>query len=391
MTVSHQDKTSENRPEATCGTMNDASRISSSPRPDVAIIGGYPPPYGGVSVHIERLHGYLQSQDFPFILYDAYRRTRRDNIVPLGWPKIVSYLWRILTTPAKVVHLHTSRNFIRVLATFAAMLGRKKLVISVHGSSLANGYGKGSNALGRAMTSWAMRRAGHVVAVNPEIAELCKTIGLAADRVTILPAFIPLPPDRIGPERIPAEARAFIETHSPTLVGAGWFGTIVNGQDVYQFNFMLRALAQLREKHPNTGQVLLISGTHDEAFRQQTLALRDELGLADAVMVVDGVRTDVACSIYQACDVFVRPTTTDGDSVALREALHLHKPCVVSDAIPRPEGCQVVATGDLAQYVAQLTAMLDDLPAATAELKRLQKPLSGPEVYLDVYRSLLAD
>lgn len=98
-----------------------------------------------------------------------------------------------------------------------------------------------------------------------------------------------------------------------------------------------------------------------------------------------------ACSIYQACDVFVRPTTSDGDSVALREALHLHKPCVVSDAVPRPEGCQVVATGDLAQYVAQLTATLADLPAATAELKRLQKSLPSPKVHLDVYLSLLAD
>ena len=371
--------------------MRAASTSSSSPRPKVALMGGYPPPYGGVSVHIERLHGYLQDQDIPFVLYDTYRKTRRDNIVPLGRPKILSYFWRVLTTSAKVVHLHTSRNLIRVLAAMATMLARKKLVITVHGSSLANGYGKRSNALTRTMTTWAMRRAKHVFAVNPEITELCGALGLAADRVTTLPAFIPLPADRMGPERIPPEVRAFIEAHSPMLVGAGWFGAIVNGQEVYQFDFMLRALARLRETHPNMGQVLLISGTHDEAYRQQTFALREELGLADAVMFVDGVGTDVACSIFQACDVFVRPTTTDGDSVALREALHLHKPSVVSDAIPRPEGCRVVATADLSQYVGQLLTTLADLPAATEELKRLQKPLPGPEVYLNVYRSLLAD
>jgi glycosyltransferase involved in cell wall biosynthesis len=361
------------------------------PALDVALFGGYPPPYGGVSVHIERLHRYLWAHDLPCRVWDTYRKTYRpeQGIRPLGKPKLLSYLWRMMTGKAKVVHIHTSRNAIRVLSAIACKLGGKKLVITVHGSSLASGFGAGSNAMSRSLTRWAMRRASHVFAVNEDIHRLCLDIGVGPDRVTTLPAFIPLPAEDVSADNLPGQVADFIDNHGPTLVGAGWFGAVINGKDVYRFDVMLRALARLREQFPNIGQVILVSGTHDEEARQYVTDLQAELGLDEAVLFVDGVNTEVACSIYDACDVFVRPTTSDGDSVALREALHLGKPSVVSDAIPRPAGCVVFETDDLDGYVAALVDVLADIPAAQATLAATQAGMPGPEIYLNVYRSLL--
>ncbi len=358
---------------------------------DIALFGGYPPPYGGVSVHIERLHEYLWAHDLPCRVWDSYGRTRRpeEGILPLGKPKLLSYLWRMMTGGAKVIHIHTSRNLIRVLSAMVCRLAGKKLVITVHGESLANGLGKGSTPLSRWFIRRAMRRADHVFGVNDDVRRVCLDIGVAPERVTTLPAFIPLPAEKVSAEKLPPEVASFVAAHSPTIVGAGWFGAIINGQDVYRFDFMLRSLARLRQQFPTLGQVILVSGTHDDAAREKTMALRDELGLAEHVLFVDSVPTDVACSIYDACDVFVRPTTSDGDSVALREAMHLGKPSVVSNAVPRPAGGVLFRTDDLDDYVTKLSAVLSDIPAAQEHLVQAMAQMPGPETYMHVYRAIL--
>ena len=87
-------------------------------------------------------------------------------------------------------------------------------------------------------------------------------------------------------------------------------------------------------------------------------------------------------SVIAASDVFVRPTSADGDSISVREALTLGTPCVASDVVARPEGAICFKNQDPGQLAAQISRAVD--------LGRVQvkSPDAGP-VVLGIYRGLL--
>jgi glycogen synthase len=82
--------------------------------------------------------------------------------------------------------------------------------------------------------------------------------------------------------------------------------------------------------------------------------------------------------MLQGCDAFVRPTTADGDSVSVREALALGVPCVASDVAPRPAGTVTFPSGDARALVEALSQALVAKPA------RAVSPDAGP-VMLSLY------
>jgi glycosyltransferase involved in cell wall biosynthesis len=43
-------------------------------------------------------------------------------------------------------------------------------------------------------------------------------------------------------------------------------------------------------------------------------------------------------AVINMCDLFIRPTNTDGDALSIIEALTLQKPTIASDVCRRPEG-----------------------------------------------------
>ena len=61
-----------------------------------------------------------------------------------------------------------------------------------------------------------------------------------------------------------------------------------------------------------------------------------------------------------ACDVFVRPTLADGDSVSVREALALGRRVIATSVGHRPPEVRLVPPGDVA-------ALADAMEAAAAE------------------------
>jgi hypothetical protein len=55
--------------------------------------------------------------------------------------------------------------------------------------------------------------------------------------------------------------------------------------------------------------------------------------------------------LMQQCDIMIRPTNTDGDSLSVREAIHMEKLVICSDAVSRPEQCILFKNRDLEDLV----------------------------------------
>jgi hypothetical protein len=50
--------------------------------------------------------------------------------------------------------------------------------------------------------------------------------------------------------------------------------------------------------------------------------------------------------ILKSSDLFIRNTTTDGDSLSVKEALFLGKNVIASDVVDRPKGCNLYSRGE---------------------------------------------
>jgi len=76
--------------------------------------------------------------------------------------------------------------------------------------------------------------------------------------------------------------------------------------------------------------------------------------LEDRILLRQG---DIEFSgVLKLCDLFVRPSSTDGDAVSVREALWLGIPTIASDAVPRPAGVVVFQNRDANDLASKILA-----------------------------------
>jgi glycosyltransferase involved in cell wall biosynthesis len=129
----------------------------------------------------------------------------------------------------------------------------------------------------------------------------------------------------------------------------------------------------LKAHYPSLGLVICLPQVALQDYYAELQRRVDEYGIRENVLFLLKPLEE-AHRLWQASDVYLRPTTTDGDAVAIREALSMRVPVVASDAAPRPPGVAVFPSRDLLRFVETTRHVLDqreevmrDLSAAVIE------------------------
>jgi glycogen synthase len=299
----------------------------------VALVGNWPPPFGGVSVHVAALAGVLARRGVDVRVLDIGRGDHRGGAVrpARGGPRFAARLAAV-AAEGRLVHLHTNgANRKSWLVALAAGRARRPLgprgVLTVH-SGLCPAWLRGS-ARRRVLAAVACAGYGRVLAVNAEIAAALADAGVPARRLAVVPPFSPALMTAPSP---PPGLAAFRSGHAPLFAAA-----LAPGP-TYGADLLLPAFAAVRARLPRAGLVAFGPGTAG-------LAAEGVLGLGE-------VRHGAALAAIEAADVFVRPTRADGDAVSVREAAALGRAVVATAVGYRPEGCLLVPPGDAAALAA---------------------------------------
>jgi glycosyltransferase involved in cell wall biosynthesis len=189
-----------------------------------------------------------------------------------------------------------------------------------------------------------------------------------ASKVQVYPAFCA---SEVKPGPAPDGFEAARARRAPLLVMAH------HPSPVYGRALMFQALARLAERNPRVGLALFGPGTRSAEF----LADARAMGVSDFIEDFGELEHDRALGLMKGCDAFVRPTTADGDSISVREALALGVPCVASDVCARPSGTLTFKAGDPRSLSERIEAALASGPAQVAAAD------AGP-VVLALYRGL---
>ena len=321
---------------------------------DIKELGFIPPKFGGVSVSIARLIDRLSEDGFlvggfytsenhdPSIL----QSTLFDPELNLSIKRIVVDFPRILKilTPYRVLHSHYSLEHMVYIWLFLRIL-KKKVVVTVHNSMVQSFYSKCSPINRYFLKKVAKHRNVVWVAVSEQAKEEMLKLPVSfRNDVQVIPAYIP--DGRTTLEPLPMGLNEYIDFHKTTIVFYGHSFMLHEGTDVYGFHDALALFAALlNNTEQSIGFVLCLTECKDVYKIGQLRRIANDLGIDDKIYWQLGPLENMK-SLWNKADVYIRPTCTDGDSVAIREALDLGAQVVASDVCPRPEKTILYHYGD---------------------------------------------
>ena len=297
----------------------------------VLIIGPVPPPKGGVSIHIERLTRVLKRRGIEHqVLDEAIEET--PGVANLRRIKPWSYFAMIRT--ARIVHIHSFNHFVRLLHTICARVFRCRVVHTVH------------SARGGSLAISALRIAvwlGHAcVGVSSAVA------ARVGGDTKVVPAFIA--PDPADETICPLLEQWLLTQRSAgrwVIAMSAFDPATIGGVDLYGLDMIVDAITD-----PSFGDrfasIICLSktGPNEEYFNGLQLRVEGNDVSDRLVFVTEQVSFP---GVLKRCDVFVRPTITDGDALSIREALWYGIPAVASDVVMRPESTVVFETRNVEQ------------------------------------------
>ncbi len=365
----------------------------------IALVGDYPPPFGGVSVHVAALAQALRTRGVDVRVLDVGRGDHRGPaIAPArGAFPYAAQLARA-AAEGRLVHVHTSGAnlkswLVALTASRARLPGSPRPLLTLH-SGLLPRY-LASRRGRRALAKMVCSGFGHVLAVSGQVADALERSGVARANLSVEPAFLAA---QLVPGEPPSTVGVFRASHAPVFCAA-LAPTATYGEDL-----LLSAFEAVRQQLPQAGLVVFGPGSE----RGSTAALaHDRPGARAApprrqsrrgptparpashgwgVLALGEIEHGAALGVIQACDIFVRSTRADGDSLSVREALTLGRVVVASAVGQRPPGCLLFRAGDAV-----------DLEHRMVEAARLPAPGGGrtapvPDSFervLAIYRSLV--
>ncbi len=303
----------------------------------VLLLGPYPPPHGGVQTHLVALRDFLRQRNIECGVVNLTRHRQADSN-NVYYPNSAWELVRLLVRHrSEILHLHIGGNLtLRLLglSQVCSLLPWAKSVLTFH----SGGYP--TTAAGRRASPWTLRgfvlrRVDHLIAVNQELVDLFRRFGCDAERVSLVS------PHAMGSSLVaqaPADAplpqglQAFYDSHNPVLVTVGLL------EPEYDLELQIDCMESIRSQFPGAGLLIIGSGSLEAQLRERIAGSTS----APHILLCGDVPHQSTLRTIAGCDVVLRTTHYDGDSLSVREALQLGTPVIATDNGMRPEGVHLI-------------------------------------------------
>ena len=351
----------------------------------VSLIGPYPPPYGGVSIHIQRLKEQLETRHIGCVVYDSSRVAKKEaNVIVVG--NILKWsLGQLLLYRGDIIHSHGYSPVLQGILSLVAIIKRKRMVVTLHSFR----YDIKNMGLLDRFAFWIARKAqSYFIAVGPEIKDKIISLGVRAENVEVIPSFIPPPVRERDIAEIPQEVWDFINSHRSVISANASAIRFYNGQDLYGIDMCIDLCANLKQYYPKIGFVFCVPDIGDYEYFSKMKQRIAEKGIEDNFWF-----QTKSCQLYpiiMKSDVFVRPTNTDGDAVSLREALYFKVPSIASNVVPRPEGTILFENRGIDDFTSKVRDVLDNYKEHKKRLEMITLE-DNAEKIINIYQKLAGD
>jgi glycogen(starch) synthase len=309
----------------------------------ILLVGPFPPPHGGVSVHVAKLQELLLKAGTPCRVLNIDRSAPASNeYVSIRGSGHFMFLLLRYSIRGWSFHAHINGHnlkswLVALAAGISSVIGRRARgsALTIH-SGMAPAY-LNRTRLARCIAWATCGFYRHIVAVNSEVGDALRSLPVPDKRIQVLPAFFPTRPTV---RELPKGFESWSEGYHPVLSTALFF------RPEYGFALLGQAITELRRKHPRLGCVVM----GDSESRPE--------GLPHHMFAIGDLPHESCLAVIARSDIFVRPTFSDADAVSVREAIALGTPVVASDVVHRPEGTLYFRTGDAGDLASKIDSLI---------------------------------
>lgn len=321
--------------------------------------GSIPPPYGGVAVFIKRLmlalntRGwicgafYSQSMDcIPESLNEYIDRFPRHSRSLFILPEIP----RLLRIFKKYDLIHSHLALSSCFSTWIAhKLLKVPVVYTIHNQMIDLEFSI-LNGLDRyCLKSLADDSNVQFISVNTNVEDMMNSHGIYfKNPIEVLPAYIP--PVEFGniSDHMSKSLANFIVAKDPYILFYAESLAKYRDTEIYGLKDAMAAFKQLKSSF-NSLRMLICVANIDNVHELNGYKI-DVQEYNDSVYWQIGSLSEM-WPLLKTAAILLRPTSTDGDSIMVREALAYGLPVVASDVVSRPVGCYVYEYGNIDDMV----------------------------------------
>jgi glycogen(starch) synthase len=350
-------------------------------------MGPYPPPHGGVQTNIVAIRQHLRSQGFACAVINTTRH-RKPEADEVYYPKSPLQVVRLLARlKYDIIHLHLGGGVparVLGLAMLCCMVPGKRAVLTFHSGGYPESE-EGKSARPRTLRGFVFRRFDSIICVNRQLVELFRRLGVSPERLRLVQPHAPssqTPSDALSPE-----LRRFFDSHEMTLTTVGLL------EPEYDLSLQIEALGRVRERFPQAGLAVIGSGSLEEELRKQVAAKP----YRDHVLLCGDVPHAVTLRAIAESDLFLRTTLYDGDSISVREALHLRVPVIATDNCMRPPGVHLIPASNVEALASAIERQLSQGNTASREANQAGREQQATakdeslEAVMNIYRELMRE
>ena len=351
-------------------------------------LGPYPPPHGGVQTNLVAIREYLRKRNIPCAVINTTRH-RKPEADEIYYPKNPLQVIRLMARLRyDIIHLHLGGTVpfrVLALALLCCLMPRTRTVLTFHSGGYPESE-EGRTANPRTLRGFVFRQFNRIIGVNQELVDLFRRFGVSQSKLRLIQPHAvsaQTPADALTPQ-----LRRFFDSHEIVLATVGLL------EPEYDLSLQIETLGQVRERFPNSGLVIIGSGSLEQDLRKQI----ESKPYRDHILLCGDVPHAVTLRAIAESNLFLRTTLYDGDSVSVREAIHLGVPVIATDNCMRPAGVRLIPVSGKAALSEAIEQQLNKTLSARdkandrqGEKVEARENEENLEAVLSIYRELMQE
>lgn len=305
----------------------------------INIIGKVPPPIGGVTIHTLRLYRWLKQDKSLSIKFSSLNKNDIEDTDVRYIGNYFAWITKKLVFGFKedIVHYQGANYFGLILLYLIKLVHPNfKLVLSVHGEGYVQRLEK-RRYLSK-IIYFILNRLDLIITSGEHLKEQLLSINIKSKIEVIDPFLMPLEDDK----KVYPEYLSDIINTEKFIISANAFNIdkIDNDSDLYGLHILSNIAKRLNNDKIDFKMIIMVANKNDTEYL-------DKLFLdVKNVFIVSDVSVN-GWQVLADSDLMIRPTSTDGDALSIKEALSFGVDVIASDVTPRDKNVTLFHYSDI--------------------------------------------